>query len=65
MFQSENGLLGVGEKPKPPLHIDERVINAGGGYAETVDGACFMIHRWHFTFILMRGGHIDATSGRF
>ena len=58
MFQSENGLLGVG-KNQNPLHIDERVINAGGGYVETVDGACF--YDSQMAFILMRGGHIDAT----
>ena len=40
MFQSENGLLGVG-KNQDPNNIDERVINAGGGYVEAVQGACF------------------------
>lgn len=58
MFQSENGLLGVG-KNQDPENIDERVINAGGGYVETVDGACF--YDSQMAFILMRGGHIDAT----
>ena len=58
MFQSENGLLGVG-KNQDPNNIDGRVINAGGGYVETVDGACF--YDSQMAFILMRGGHIDAT----
>ncbi len=58
MFQSENGLLGVGKNQNPD-NIDERVINAGGGYVETVDGACF--YDSQMAFILMRGGHIDAT----
>lgn len=58
MFQSENGLLGVG-KNQNPENIDERVINAGGGYVETVNGACF--YDSQMAFILMRGGHIDAT----
>ncbi len=58
MFQSENGLLGVG-KNQDPVNIDKRVINAGGGYVETVDGACF--YDSQMAFILMRGGHIDAT----
>jgi len=58
MFQSENGLFGVG-KNQDPDNIDERVINAGGGYVETVDGACF--YDSQMAFILMRGGHIDAT----
>lgn len=58
MFQSENGLLGVG-KNQDIDNIDERVINAGGGYVETVVGACF--YDSQMAFILMRGGHIDAT----
>lgn len=58
MFQSENGLLGVGKNQNPD-NIDERIINAGGGYVETVDGACF--YDSQMAFILMRGGHIDAT----
>lgn len=58
MFQSENGLLGVG-KNQDPNNIDERVINAGGGYVEAVQGACF--YDSQMAFILMRGGHIDAT----
>lgn len=58
MFQSENGLLGVG-KNQDPENIDERIINAGGGYVETVNGACF--YDSQMAFILMRGGHIDAT----
>ena len=33
MFQSENGLLGVGKDAKIP---DERVINAGGSYAKLI-----------------------------
>ncbi len=56
MFQSENGLLGVGKDAKIP---DERVINAGGGYVEFTKGACFYDSQMAFT--MMRGGHIDAT----
>lgn len=57
MFQSENGVLGVGKNQKE--NIDPRVINAGGGYVETVNGAAF--YDSQMAFILMRGGHIDAT----
>lgn len=56
LFQSENGLLGVGKDAETP---DERVINAGGGYVEYREGACFYDSQMAFT--LMRGGHIDAT----
>lgn len=58
MFQSENGLLGVG-KDQSKDNIDPRVINAGGGYVETRQGACF--YDSQMAFIMMRGGHIDAT----
>ena len=57
-FQSENGLLGLG-KDQPKDNIDTRIINAGGGYVETKEGACFYDSPMAFT--MMRGGHIDAT----
>lgn len=56
LLQSENGLLGVGKDAEFP---DERIINAGGGYVEYREGACFYDSQMAFT--LMRGGHIDAT----
>lgn len=58
VFQSENGLLGVG-KSKNSNNLDPRIINAGGGMVETVPGACFYDSMMAFT--MMRGGHIDAT----
>ena len=58
MFQSENGLLGVG-KNQDKNNIDLRITNAGGGYVQTIPGACF--YDSQMAFILMRGGHIDAT----
>ncbi len=58
IFQSENGLLGVGKKQKDDS-IDTRIINAGGGYVEAKKGACFYDSQMAFT--MMRGGHIDAT----
>ena len=58
IFQSENGLLGVGKKQKED-NIDTRIINAGGGYVEAKRGACFYASQMAFT--MMRGGHIDAT----
>ena len=57
-FQSENGLLGLGED-QPKDNIDTRIINAGGGYVEAKEGACFYDSPMAFT--MMRGGHIDAT----
>ena len=58
IFQSENGLLGVG-KDQDSKNIDKRIINAGGGYVEANYGACFYDSQMAFT--MMRGGHIDAT----
>ena len=58
IFQSENGLLGVGKSQKGDTP-DTRVINAGGGFVEAKYGACFYDSQMAFT--MMRGGHIDAT----
>lgn len=58
IFQSENGLLGVG-KDQNKDNIDPRVINAGGGFVETIKGACFYDSQMGFS--MMRGGHIDVT----
>ena len=58
IFQSENGLLGVGKSQKGE-NIDKRIINAGGGYVEAKEGASFYDSQMAFT--MMRGGHIDAT----
>ena len=58
MFQSENGVLGVGQNQSGE-NIDKKVINAGGAYVEAVRGACF--YDSQMAFILMRGGDIDAT----
>lgn len=57
-FQSENGLLGVGKSRKGD-NIDEKIINAGGGYVEAKIGSSFYDSQMAFT--MMRGGHIDAT----
>lgn len=58
IFQSENGLLGVGKNQSGPV-FDPRVTNAGGGLVEIAEGACFYDSQMAFT--MMRGGHIDAT----
>lgn len=58
IFQSENGILGVG-KSQTRENLDPRVINAGGAYIEAKTGASFFDSQMAFT--MMRGGHIDAT----
>lgn len=60
IFQSENGILGVGKTLKEnETNADSRIINAGGAYVDVQPGACFYDSQMAFT--MMRGGHIDAT----
>ena len=57
-LQSENGLLGMGPTPNAGEEI-EYLINAGGGYITTTEGASsFDSSR---SFGIVRGGHVDAT----
>jgi len=58
IFQSENGLLGVGRSPDES-EADKRIINAGGALVTIKAGASF--YDSQTAFIMMRGGHIDAT----
>lgn len=58
MFQSENGLIGVGKKATAES-CDIKVTNAGGVMVETKPGAAFFDSSLSFTMI--RGGHISAT----
>lgn len=58
IFQSENGILGLG-KSQTGDKLDKRIINAGGGLVEAKYGASFYDALMAFT--MMRGGHIDAT----
>ncbi len=58
IFQSENGILGLGKNQKGP-NYNEKVVNAGGAFVEVNKGACFYDSQMAFT--IMRGGHIDAT----
>lgn len=55
VFQSENGIIGLG----PDLGEDNMIVNAGGMKASIVKGGAFIDSATSFTFI--RGGHIDVT----
>jgi 3-oxoadipate CoA-transferase, beta subunit len=56
IFQTENGLLGMGPPP-PPGAEDPELINAGKQPVTAIPGAAYFHHADSFTMI--RGGHID------
>ncbi len=56
IFQTENGLLGMGPAPAPGRE-DPELINAGKKPVTAIPGAAFFHHADSFTMI--RGGHID------
>ncbi len=58
IFQSENGMLGVGHRDLS-APADAKVTNAGGLPVTTKPGAVFFDTAMSFTII--RGGHVDAT----
>lgn len=58
IFQSENGLVGVGKKATGQT-LDKDITNAGGISVEVKKGAAFFDSMLSFTMI--RGGHISAT----
>jgi len=56
IYQTENGLLGMGSVPDK-ANEDPELINAGKKPVTAIAGACFFHHADSFTMI--RGGHID------
>jgi len=56
IFQTENGLLGMGPGPEAGAE-DPELINAGKKPVTAIPGAAFFHHADSFTMI--RGGHID------
>lgn len=56
IFQTENGLLGMG--PPPPAGAeDPELVNAGKKAVTAIPGAAFFHHA--DSFVMIRGGHID------
>lgn len=58
MFQSENGLLGLGPFPHKD-EVDPDLVNAGKQTVTVVPGASFFNSAESFAMI--RGGHVDLT----
>jgi 3-oxoadipate CoA-transferase, beta subunit len=56
IFQSENGILGMGPAPAPD-RINRWLINAGKQYVTLRPGGSYMHHA--DSFGLIRGGHLD------
>lgn len=56
IYQTENGLLGMGKIPEKGKE-DRELVNAGKKCITTVPGASYFHHADSFTMI--RGGHID------
>jgi 3-oxoadipate CoA-transferase, beta subunit len=56
IFQSENGVLGMGPVPEGDK-IDRWLINAGKQYVTLRPGGSYMHHA--DSFALIRGGHLD------
>jgi 3-oxoadipate CoA-transferase beta subunit len=56
IFQTENGLLGMGPSPLPGGE-DPELVNAGKKAVTAIAGAAFFHHA--DSFAMIRGGHID------
>ncbi|WP_395665497.1 3-oxoacid CoA-transferase subunit B [Methylocella sp.] len=58
LFQSENGIVGMGAPPPDGMEWDD-LTDAGGGFVTAVPGAATVDSA--VSFGLIRGGHLDAT----
>jgi acetate CoA/acetoacetate CoA-transferase beta subunit len=57
-LQSENGFLGMGSAPEKGQE-DPYLVNAGGAFASINPGGVFFDSA--DSFMIIRGGHVDAT----
>lgn len=58
IFDSENGVLGMGPSPKPG-QVDPDIVNSGAQPATILQGASYFDSS--MSFALIRGGHVDVT----
>jgi len=56
IFQSENGVIGVGPAPAPDA-VEPWLINASKAFITLRTGGCYVHHA--DSFAMIRGGHID------
>ncbi|MGI9273287.1 MAG: 3-oxoacid CoA-transferase subunit B [Endozoicomonas sp.] len=59
LFQSENGMIGIGQQPVDDNTFDPDTTNAGGQPVTTVPEVVYFDSCMSFTII--RGGHVDST----
>ncbi|MBT8297137.1 MAG: 3-oxoacid CoA-transferase subunit B [Maribacter sp.] len=57
IYQTENGLLGMGKVPANEM-ADRELVNAGKKYVTAIPGAAYFHHA--DSFAMIRGGHIDV-----
>src|SRR5215210_6783281 len=57
-FQSENGIIGFGERPPEGME-DVHLTDAGGAFVSALPGAVSFDSA--MSFALIRGGHLDMT----
>ena len=57
-FQSENGMVGMGESASSGCE-DKNIVNAGGQFVTVLPNGAFFDSS--FSFALIRGGHVDMT----
>ncbi|MFV0279377.1 MAG: 3-oxoacid CoA-transferase subunit B [Rhodoblastus sp.] len=58
LFQSENGIVGMGARPPEGMEDDD-LVDAGGSFTAAVPGAATVDSATSFG--LIRGGHLDVT----
>lgn len=58
VFQSENGMVGMGSAPSPE-DADDNITNAGGQHVSALPNGAFFDSS--MSFALIRGGHVDMT----
>lgn len=59
LFQSENGMIGIGQEPVTAENLDVDITNAGGQPVTTVPEVSYFDSS--LSFAIIRGGHVDAT----